>query len=61
MTHDEQYYIEEGNRYWQLQDIPHCIAAYDAAIALNPQSPAVELKAMAMRILNFYHKDMYNP
>jgi len=31
------------------------------AIALDAQSPAVEAKQMLEDILNFYHKDAYNP
>jgi hypothetical protein len=60
-SHDEQYYIEQGKHYWQQQDIPRCFAAYDAAINLNPNSPAVQMKAMAMQILDFYYKDRFNP
>ena len=58
---DEQYYIEQGKRYWQQQDIPNCFACYDAALRLNPQSEACQLKQMVEQILNFYHKDRYNP
>lgn len=57
----ESLYLERGKRYWQLRDIPHAFADYDAALRLNPQSPARELKAMAMDILAFYNKEMYNP
>jgi hypothetical protein len=31
------------------------------AIALDPESPAVEAKKMLEDILDFYHKDAYNP
>ena len=34
---------------------------YIQAIQLDPQSPAVEAKQMLDDILNFYHKDYYNP
>ena len=30
-------------------------------IALDPESPAVQAKEMLDDILNFYHKDYYNP
>ena len=57
----EQLYLERGKRYWQLKDIPHAFADYDTAIRLNPRSTARQLKAMALDILAFYNKEMYNP
>ncbi len=45
---------KEGN--WQ-----EAINNYIAAIELDANSPAVEAKAMLDDILNFYHKDAYNP
>ena len=33
---------------------------YQYAIDLNPESPAQHAYQMAMDILNFYNKDMYN-
>ena len=32
---------------------------YQYAIELNPDSPAVQARKMAIDILNFYHKDMF--
>lgn len=58
---DEQLLLERGKQYWQQRDIPHCFADYDAAIRLNPKSPARQLKEMALQILAFYNRDMYNP
>lgn len=56
---DEPYYLL-GNAYrkqgnWQL-----ALNNYLEAIDRNPNSPAVEAKKMAMNILEFYNKDMYN-
>ena len=34
---------------------------YMEAIALDPESPAVQAKEMLDQILSFYHKDYYNP
>lgn len=56
---DEPYYLL-GNAYrkqgnWQL-----ALNNYLEAIDRNPDSPAVEAKKMAMDILDFYNKDMYN-
>lgn len=56
---DDLYYLL-GNAYrkkgnWQL-----AINNYLEAIAINPNSPAKQAYEMAMNILNFYNKDMYN-
>jgi len=47
-------YRKEGN--WQM-----ALNNYLEAIELDPESPAVEAKKMLDDILNFYHKDAYNP
>lgn len=47
-------YRKEGN--WQM-----ALNNYLEAIELDPESPAVEAKEMLENILNFYHKDAYNP
>ena len=56
---DEAFYLL-GNAYrkqgnWQL-----ALNNYQYAIDLNPDSPAREAYRMAMDILNFFNKDMYN-
>ena len=50
---DEAFYLLGGN--WQL-----ALNNYQYAIDLNPDSPAREAYRMAMDILNFFNKDMYN-
>lgn len=57
---DDTVRYELGNVYWKKQDWKHCLDNYTEAIALNPQSPAVEMKKMVMDILQFYNKEMYN-
>ena len=56
----EQYY-EQGNEHRRRGDFRLAINCYLEAIALDPDSPAVEAKQMLDDILNFYNKDMYNP
>ena len=56
---DEPYYLL-GNTYrkqgnWQL-----ALNNYLEAMERNPESPATQAHKMAMDILNFYNKDMYN-
>lgn len=58
---DDQLWLERGNLYWKLQEWKPALEDYTEAIRLNPQSPAVAMKEMALQIISFYHKDMYNP
>lgn len=56
---DEAYYLR-GNAYRKQGNWQQALNNYQSAIELNPDSPAVEARKMAMDILEFYHKDMYN-
>ena len=49
-----------GNAYRKKGDWKQALDNYQYAIDLNPDSPAVQARTMAIDILNFYHKDMYN-
>ena len=56
----EEYYLQ-GNEYRRQGNWQEAINCYMEAIALDPDSPAVYAKQMLDDILNFYHKDAYNP
>ncbi|WP_418697418.1 tetratricopeptide repeat protein [Bacteroides sp.] len=56
---DEAYYLR-GNAYRKQGDWQQALNNYQYAIDLNPESPALHAQRMAMDILNFYNKDMYN-
>ena len=56
---DILYYLR-GNAYRKKGDWKQALDNYQYAINLNPDSPAVQARKMAIDILNFYHKDMYN-
>lgn len=56
---DEAFYLR-GNAYRKLGNWKEALNSYRLAIELNPESPAVQAQQMAMHILNFYNKDMYN-
>ena len=56
----EEYY-KQGNEYRQQGNFRDAINCYLEAIALDPDSPAVEAKRMLDDILNYYCKDRYNP
>lgn len=57
---DEAYYLL-GNAYRKQGDVRLALNNYLTALALNPDSPARQAHDMLMNILNFYHKDLYNP
>lgn len=56
---DEAYYLR-GNAYRKKGDWQQALNNYQSAIELNPESPALQARNMAMDILNFYNKDMFN-
>lgn len=59
MTAEDYYKL--GNKYRRKGDWKHAIDNYLEAIALDPESPAVEAKQMLDDMFAFYCKDMYNP
>lgn len=59
MTAEDYYKL--GNEYRRKGDWKHAINNYLEAIALDPESPAVEAKQMLDDMFAFYCKDMYNP
>lgn len=59
MTSEDYYKL--GNEYRRKGDWKHAIDNYLEAIALDPESPAVEAKQMLDDMFAFYCKDMYNP
>ena len=59
MTAEDYYQLGNEDR---KQGLWHeAINHYIQAIALDPDSPAVEAKRMLDDIMAFYCKDMYNP
>ena len=59
MTAEDYYKL--GNEYRRKGDWKHAIDNYLEAIALDPESPALEAKQMLDDMFAFYCKDMYNP
>jgi len=60
-TMNSEEYYKQGNEYRRQGDFQQAMNCYLEAIALDPESPAVEAKKMLDDIMNFYCKDMYNP
>lgn len=56
---DEAYYLR-GNAYRKKGDIRLALNNYLTAMELNPNGPSKQAHDALMRIMNFYHKDMYN-
>lgn len=56
-----QAWYERGNEARKRGQWHEAINNYIQAIALDPDSPAVEAKRMLDDIMAFYCKDMYNP
>ena len=59
MTSKELY--ERGNSFRRQGNWQEAINCYIEAAELDPESPAVEEKAMLDDIMNYYNKDAYNP
>lgn len=55
-------YLERGRLLWRLQRHAAAMADYEKATAIDgPGSAAAAALAMAREIMDFYHKDLYNP
>lgn len=59
MTSEELYI--KGNELRKQGKWHEAINCYIEAAEMDPDSPAVEAKAMLDDILDFYNKDAYNP
>ncbi len=57
---DRLYYLL-GNAYRKRGDFAQAVNCYLEATSVNPDSPAAEARLMLMDIIEFYHKDYYNP
>lgn len=58
---DEDALIERGRLYWKLNRRSDAINDYLAARRINPEGQAEQLLKATYDILDFYHKDLYNP
>lgn len=56
----EEYY-NKGKEFQRTGVWHEAIHCYLEAIAIDPDSPAVQAKQMVEDILNYYCRDMYNP
>ncbi len=58
---DDRLYYLLGNAYRKEGDFQRALNCYLEAMSINPDSPAAEAHQMLMNIIEFYHKDYYNP
>ncbi|MDE6285771.1 MAG: tetratricopeptide repeat protein, partial [Muribaculaceae bacterium] len=57
-----ELYMRRGRMLWKMQRHAAAIADYEKAAAIaGPGSPAATALRHARDIMNFYHKDLYNP
>ncbi len=54
-------YFRRGRLWWRVGEKGRAISDYERAAALDADSPAVEALALARRVMDFYHTDLYNP
>jgi outer membrane protein assembly factor BamD (BamD/ComL family) len=52
---------EKGNAHRKQQQWAEAINAYDAAAALDPESPAATARKMLIEIMEYRCKEYYNP
>lgn len=50
-----------GNAYRKQGDFQQALNCYLEAMSVEPDGPAAEAYRMLMGIIEFYHKDYYNP
>lgn len=58
--HAQALYLQ-GNAFRKQQQWAEALNAYEVAIALDPESPAVAARQMLMSIMDYYCKEYYNP
>lgn len=59
-SNDELYFLR-GKLYWRIGETSKAINDYNMAIALNPDSQARIALEQAVKIMDFYNTDLYNP
>ena len=54
-------HYERGRRFWQQGERGKAISEYNAAVALDPESPAATALQMANDIMDFFDPNQLNP
>ena len=58
---DAELYYQRGRLLWKMGQKTEAMSDYATASQLDPASPASSALEMAREIMNFYHRDLYNP
>lgn len=58
---DDNLFYERGKLYWKTGKRAEAITDFNAAILINPHSPATDYLNMVNEIMDFYNTDLYNP
>lgn len=58
---DDDALYKRGKLFWKMGDRRNALNDYNAAVAVNPSSPAALALETANAILDFYNRDLYNP
>lgn len=53
--------FNRGRVYWRLGRRSDAITDYEAAVAIDPSSPAAIALDQARSIMDFFNPDLYNP
>lgn len=54
-------HYRRGLLHWRLGNRGAAMSDYNAAVSLDPDSPAAEALRMTQDIMDFYNTDLYNP
>ena len=58
---DAELHYQRGRLLWKMGRKTDAMSDYATASQLDPSSPATAALEMAREIMNFYHRDRYNP
>ncbi|MDE5553764.1 MAG: tetratricopeptide repeat protein [Muribaculaceae bacterium] len=58
---DAELHYQRGRLLWKMGRKTDAMTDYATASELDPSSPATAALEMAREIMNFYHRDRYNP
>ena len=56
-----ELHYRRGKLYWKAGKRAEAMTDFNAAVALDPFSPAAVYLKMACDIMDFYNTDLYNP
>ena len=61
VANDAELHYQRGRLLWKMGRKTEAMSDYATASQLDPSSPATAALELAREIMNFYHRDLYNP